>query len=106
MNSFYKDRSSASTEIPLGLRTENAARVAADIEAYIRKRFAVPAGDSMFTRTVDLFEEGYIDSTGLVELIAHIEELYSMRLPEEALFDPAFSHIDGIAHVVAGQLRA
>jgi acyl carrier protein len=77
-------------------------RVAREVESYVRVRFAVPADDRVFTRTVDLFEEGYVDSTGLVELIAHVEQQYAIRLPEEALFDASFSHIDGIARVVAG----
>ena len=79
-------------------------RIAVDIEAYVRTRFQVPPSDTVLSRSCDLFEEGYVDSTGLVELIAHVEKTYDVRLPEEALFDPSFSHIDGIARVVAALL--
>ena len=104
MTSFTMEISSPHLESPFAGRAAVLERVATDVESYVRTRFSVPATDSVFTRTVDLFEEGYVDSTGLVELIAHVEELYSVRLPEEALFDPSFSHIDGIARVVADLL--
>jgi acyl carrier protein len=76
-------------------------KIARDVEAFVRSRFSVPESDAMFTRTVDLFEEGYVDSTGLVELISHIEGLYRVRLPEEVLFDASFSRIEGIARIVS-----
>jgi acyl carrier protein len=104
MTAFGMETSSPHFETPLARHDMVLERVAADVEAYIRTRFSVPPDDAVFTRSVDLFEEGYVDSTGLVELIAHVEQLYSVRLPEEALFDPSFSHIDGIAHVVADLL--
>lgn len=104
MTSSSMEPSSPLHEITFAGRDATLERVAADVEAYVRTRFSVPANDAVFTRTVDLFEEGYVDSTGLVELIAHVEQLYAIRLPEEALFDPSFSHIDGIARVVADLL--
>jgi acyl carrier protein len=103
MTSFSMENAPSKPAVPL-TRDAAIARVATDVEAYVRTRFSVPATDTVFTRTVDLFEEGYVDSTGLVELIAHVEQLYGVRLPEEALFDPSFSHIDGIARVVADLL--
>ncbi len=101
MSSFSAEISSPVLELPQIQNEVARERVAADVEAFVRARFSVPRSDLLFTRTVDLFEEGYVDSTGLVELIAHVEELYGIRLPEEALFDTSFGNIDGIARVVA-----
>jgi acyl carrier protein len=78
----------------------NADEVAAGVEGFIRDRFQVPADDEAFTRGVNLWEEGYVDSIGLVELIGFIESSYGIVLPDGSFFDPDFTCIDGIARVV------
>ncbi|HBQ18507.1 MAG TPA: hypothetical protein DEF51_47745 [Myxococcales bacterium] len=75
-------------------------RIARDLEAFIRERFAVPDDDGLFSRTVDLWEEGYVDSAGVVEVVDHLEQTWSLKVPEEALFDPRFTRIDGMAEVL------
>ncbi|MEC7519651.1 MAG: hypothetical protein VYE22_07295 [Myxococcota bacterium] len=75
-------------------------RIARDLEAFIRERFDVPASDDLFSRTVDLWEEGYVDSAGVVEVVDHLEQTWSLKVPEEALFDPRFTKIDGMAEVL------
>jgi acyl carrier protein len=72
------------------------------IETFIRGRFEVPEGDARFTRTVNLWEDGYVDSMGVVEVIEFLEQTFGVRIPETVLFSPDFTHIDGIARIVAG----
>jgi methoxymalonate biosynthesis acyl carrier protein len=79
-----------------------ATQVEEALERHIRERFGVRADDSTFGPDVHLFEEGYVDSTGLVEVIAFLEVTFEVRLPEDALFDPTFNSVRGIAKVVAG----
>jgi acyl carrier protein len=74
--------------------------ISARVEAFIRQRFHVPADDKWFSRRSNLWEEGYVDSTGVVELIAHLESTFDLALADEVLFDPAFSTIDGIAGIL------
>jgi acyl carrier protein len=74
--------------------------VTAEVERFIRSRFRVRADDTFFSRQVNLWEEGYIDSTGAVELIAFLEQTYQIRLAEEVLFDPDFTHVQGIGRLV------
>ena len=75
--------------------------VAETIEHYVRKRFQVAAGDARFTRRAHLWEEGYLDSIGIVELIAFLETTFAVLIPEQALFSPDFTHIEGMARIVA-----
>jgi acyl carrier protein len=77
------------------------ASVAESLESFVRDRFQVRPDDAYFTRTADLWEEGYVDSTGVVEVIAFLEETYAIALPEAVLFSPDFRFIDGIARLVA-----
>jgi acyl carrier protein len=60
-----------------------AERAARDIERFIRERFQIADAESGFTRTVNLWEEGYVDSLGVVEVIAYLEKRFSVKLPEE-----------------------
>ena len=80
--------------------------VATQVEQFIRNRFRVRSDDRHFTAEVNLWEEGYIDSTGAVEMIAFLEQTYAIRLPEEVLFDPDFTHISGISRLVSRTVEA
>lgn len=81
-------------------------RIAADLEAFIRERFQIPPDDTLFGRDVDLWEEGYVDSAGVVEVVDHLESTWQLKVPEEALFDPRFTKIDGMAEVLEPLARA
>jgi len=75
-------------------------RVARDIERFIRERFQIAEAESGFTRDVNLWEEGYVDSLGVVEVIAYLEKRFCVKLPEEVIFSPEFTNIDDIARFV------
>lgn len=81
--------------------TEPAAESAAAlIEDFIRIVGSVTSDDSGFNRHVDLFDAGYLDSLSLVSLTTYIEETFLVTLTEDDLFDPAFTTIAGMAHVI------
>jgi acyl carrier protein len=73
------------------------------VEEYVRSRFRVRPDDEVFTRDVNLWEAGYVDSAGAVEMIAFLERTFAVTLPEEVLFDPDFTHVRGIARLIARQ---
>jgi acyl carrier protein len=77
-----------------------AQQVAEQVESFIRTRFRVRPDDRAFTPQVNLWEDGYVDSTGAVEMIAFLEQTFAIHLPEEVLFDPDFTHIEGISRLV------
>ena len=79
-------------------------QVAQGLEAFVRERFQVDGDDEFFTLDVNLWEEGYVDSAGVVELIAHLEDSYKIQIPRSMLFDPGFTTVAGIAERVAGLL--
>jgi acyl carrier protein len=74
---------------------------AARIERFVRDNFDVAPTDPRFGRAADLFEGGYVDSVGLTELLAFIEEEFSLEVPEEDLLSDEFATIDGMARVLA-----
>jgi acyl carrier protein len=70
------------------------------IERFVRERFSVRDADPHFDRTVDLFESGYVDSVGVVELLAFVGEEFDVEIPENLLLSEGFSNVDGIARIV------
>lgn len=77
------------------------AALAAALEAFVRERFRVRPSDTRFSRDVNLWEEGYVDSAGVVEVVAFLEERVGQRLPDELLFEPDFTTIAGMARHVS-----
>ena len=72
------------------------------LEEFIRDRFQVTATDKHFSRDVHLFEEGYVDSVGVVELIAFVEANFDVEFPDDFLFSEEFTRINGIS----GQVKS
>jgi acyl carrier protein len=71
------------------IQLDRAERVARDIEQFIRGRFQIADNESRFSRRVNLWEEGYVDSLGVVEVISFLEQQFRVDLPEEVVFSPA-----------------
>jgi acyl carrier protein len=76
------------------------AEIGERLERYVRTQFRVASGDARFSRSVPLFEAGYVDSVGVVELLAFLSEEFAVHLPDDALMSDDFSTIDGIAAIV------
>jgi acyl carrier protein len=79
--------------------------IAASVERFIRLEGAVAPGDPDFSRSVDLLDAGYLDSLGIVHLIAFIEQEFSLPLSDEVLADQRIATIHGIASILDEQMR-
>jgi acyl carrier protein len=80
-----------------------AAQVATELEEFLRAQF--PATTADLRRDVDLFESGVVDSVGVAETLAHIEELYGVEVPDDVLLSDDFTTVDGMARCIV-ELRA
>ena len=74
----------------------DAETLAAELETFLRGRFRIRDDDSGFHHQTNLWEEGYVDSAGVVEVLAFLEERIGARLPEDLLFEPSFATIEGM----------
>jgi acyl carrier protein len=79
----------------------NTSEVADSVETFVRREFNVSAADPGFDRSVDLFENGYVDSVGVAELLEYVTQAFNVEIPETELFSDEFSSIQGIASIVA-----
>lgn len=73
--------------------------VVKDVADWLQSRgaLAVPADDE------DLYRSGYLDSFGLVELIAFCEARYAVTFEDADFVDPAFRTLRGLAAIVAAR---
>lgn len=74
--------------------------IARRLEVFLRESFQIAEDDPGFTRDVDLFEAGYVDSVGVIETLAFITDTFGVEVPDEALLSDAFATIDGMAAVI------
>ena len=70
------------------------------IEDFLHRDFKISLSDPGFSRQVDLFGGGYVDSVGFAELLAFLAERFGVEVPESDLLSDEFSSIEGIAAVV------
>ena len=78
--------------------------IANRLEGWIRTKFSVSPDDSRFGRDSDLFDSGYVDSMGLVELLGFLEGQFGVEISDDLLLSDEFVTIEGISQIV-GRLR-
>ena len=75
--------------------------IAGSLETYIRREFSIAGSDESIFRDEHLFEAGYVDSAGVVELIMFIESTFNVKLEDHHVFSEQFTTINGIAELVS-----
>jgi acyl carrier protein len=70
------------------------------IEAFLRSKFRIAADDPGFHPTADLYEDGYVDSVGIVELVAFLQQEFQVDVPEHDMLSDDFSTVEGLARIV------
>jgi acyl carrier protein len=83
---------------PTGKATTSPA--AAEIRAFIADRFLF-GDDTKLGDDDSLLDAGIIDSTGILELISHLEERYGVKVNDDELVPENLDSIAGIAAFLA-----
>ena len=76
------------------------AAIMIELQEYIRRQFKVTENDPDFTYDVHLFDYGYIDSFGAVDLIAFVEKTFQVKIKESDLIAYPLNTIREIASFV------
>ena len=72
-----------------------------DLRGFIEERFQVPDDDPDFTEDVHLFDYGYIDSFGAVELTSFVQDKFGIQVKDTDLIAYPMNTIREIATFVA-----
>ncbi len=75
--------------------------IAAEVEQFIVGDIAAGRGIESVAHDSDLLADGIIDSLGITELIAFLEEKYAIKVDDDDIDAENFRSIDGIAAFVA-----
>ena len=78
------------------------AHAADRVRDFITDAFLFGEEDDRFTDSASFLETGIIDSTGLLELIAFVEDEFSFRIEEHEMTP---SNLDSVANISAFVLR-
>ena len=70
------------------------------LRAFIQEKFEIPD----FTDDVHLFNEGFVDSFGAVEIIHFIEQTYNIEITQKDITLYPMNTIEEIAEVVENKL--
>lgn len=68
---------------------------------YIIKQFNVPPNDPEFSDTVHLFDYGYVDSFGAVDLVSFVQERFGITISQADLLAYPMNSISEIAGFVS-----
>jgi D-alanine--poly(phosphoribitol) ligase subunit 2 len=80
-------------------------QIASRLRAFIRERFKVPENDPDFTDDTHLFDYGYVDSFGAVDLTTFVETAFSTKISESDLIAYPLNTIREIATFVANRIN-
>jgi D-alanine--poly(phosphoribitol) ligase subunit 2 len=72
-----------------------------ELRDFVREHFGVPNEDTDFNDDVHLFDYGYVDSFGAVDLAAFVEERFSVRIGESDMVVYPLNTISEIATFVS-----
>jgi D-alanine--poly(phosphoribitol) ligase subunit 2 len=71
--------------------------IAKTLRDYIVERYSIPAGDADFTDDVHLFDYGYVDSFGAVDLVSFVQETFGITISQGDLIAYPMNTINEIA---------
>ena len=67
------------------------------LRQYIVERYEIPAGDADFTDDVHLFDYGYVDSFGAVDLVSFVQQAFGIKVSQSDMIAYAMNTINEIA---------
>lgn len=75
--------------------------IKAELRAYIQANFIMGASGPALTDSDSFLEHHVLDSTGFLELIAHLEETYAIRVGDDEMTPENLDSVDSAAAFVA-----
>jgi acyl carrier protein len=79
-------------------------QVKSDIRNFIIENFLYGQADGLEDET-SLLEKGLIDSTGILELVAFVEERYGVSVADEELIPGNFDSINNLSTYITGKVE-
>ena len=78
--------------------------IANELRAFIRQHFKVPHDDPDFSDDIHLFDYGYVDSFGAVELTSFVEQKFALTVSQSDLVAFPMNTVNQIAKFVSDRV--
>ena len=78
--------------------------VKTELRKFIVENFMFGQENQDFSDDASMLENGLIDSTGVLELVAFVEEKYGISVADEELVPANFDSVDNLAEYVRKKL--
>lgn len=78
--------------------------IVSQLDAYIREHFEI-GDDPDYATDVHLFDYGFVDSLGAVEIISYVESAFGCEITQRDITLYPMNTVEEIASVVAGKLK-
>ena len=75
-----------------------AGQIKSQVKDFISEQFFLNTDDGDLANDVSLLESGIVDSTGIIELVAFLEQTYRITIEDEELVP---SNLDSVNNVVS-----
>ena len=72
-----------------------------ELRKYITENFLFGQDNAILTDDVSFLEQGLIDSTGVLEIVAHLEQTYGVSVEDEELIPMNFDSVSNLAAYVS-----
>lgn len=79
--------------------------IAMILDDYVKKQFEIEDDDPDYSLDVNLFDYGYVDSLGAVEIIMFVEERFDCKISQKDISKYPMNTVREIAEVVLNKLR-
>jgi acyl carrier protein len=76
-------------------------RVQEEIKGFIAQNFLFTSDAAALRDADSLLEKGIVDSTGILELVTHIEEKYGIKVLDQEMLPANLDSVDAIAGFIA-----
>jgi acyl carrier protein len=80
--------------------------VKAELRKFVVENFMFGQENQDFSDEASMLENGLIDSTGVLELVAFVEEKYGISVADEELVPANFDSVDNLAAYVRNKMPA
>lgn len=81
-------------------------QVKTELRTFIVENFMFGQENQDFSDGASMLENGLIDSTGVLELVAFVEEKYGISVADEELVPANFDSVDNLAEYVHKKMPA
>lgn len=71
-----------------------------EIKQFILKNYLFSDDDSALSNEDSLMQKGIVDSTGILELVNHIEETYKLKVADEEMVPENFDSVLNIVNFI------